>query len=639
MITTHRPLAASALTDLKKIALLLLLSTSLAACAADGDEDDVPDEEDNCAAIANTDQADDDGDGVGNACDNCPATANADQADEDGDGVGDACDVCVSVEDPEQVDGDGDGLGDLCDNCPSTSNADQANGDGDSHGDVCDNCPTTDNEDQANNDSDTLGDACDNCPTADNQDQVNSDDDSHGDVCDNCPTTKNEDQADDDNGESDGVGDECDNCIRLVNPGQEDIDSDGIGDACDSCFPGGPGRDDINYTNAVYQDEISNGTTQDRFIDLTTADFDNDGIDDFVALQKKVGTGTIRVYRATPAGQSNKFEADFMSVTAANATALAAGDFNNDGYTDIVTSNLSDITVYFNIGTGPDRRFVTAGAGFLVIPSSDLGGGPSEVISGDFNADGIQDFAILANNDTLAFFFGSDEGLTTATGGANQVKLSVSFKNIPAGQVVTKGNFDDNPGEDLALLSTDGKIILVHNIQPTISDTTVSAVTATESSVALPKSEVNYDFIDAGSIQQNSIDDLFVLFTGSMVDTADITVMQNDGGGSFSEYWSAVPPTATTLYVDDLAADGYADIFLGNSFLRHSYNGAMPPYLNDRVSGANRFRTSSKVEAKRAALGYFQGNFVPGLVLVGEGDVSFINRDGALVVLEATCAK
>ena len=637
MTFTPRSSAASALLDLKKIALLLLLSTSLAACAADGDEDDVPDEEDNCPALSNADQADDDGDGIGNACDNCPALSNADQADGDGDGVGDACDLCVDVANPDQVDGDGDGLGDLCDNCPSDANADQANGDGDSHGDVCDNCPSTDNEDQANGDGDSLGDVCDNCPSTDNEDQMNSDGDSHGDACDNCPTTDNEDQLDDDNGESDGVGDECDNCLLSVNPGQEDIDSDGVGDACDSCFPGGPGRDDINYTNAVFQDEISNGTTQDKFIDLATSDFDNDGIDDFVALQKKVGTATVRVYRATPAEPSNKFEADFMSVTAANATGLAAGDFNNDGYSDIATSNLSDATIYYSTGNGPDRRFVTAGAGIVIIPDTELGGSPSGIIGGDFNADGIQDFAILANTNKLALYFGTAEGIATATGGANQITTSVSFKNIPEGKVVTTGNFDDNPGEDIALLSTDGKILLVHNIQPTLSGTTTSAISSDETTVTLPKSNLDYDFIDAGSIEQNSIDDLFVLFTGSDVDTADITVMKNDGSSSFSEYWSAVPPAATTLYVNDLAADGYADIFLGSSFLRHSYNGAMPPYLNDSVNGANRFRISPKVEASRATLGYFQGNFVPGLVLVGEGDVSFINRDGALVVLEATC--
>ena len=71
----------------------------------DADEDGVPDDEDNCPQVANSDQtdtddddqgdacdADDDNDGVEDDADNCPTTVNADQADFDLDGIGDACD-------------------------------------------------------------------------------------------------------------------------------------------------------------------------------------------------------------------------------------------------------------------------------------------------------------------------------------------------------------------------------------------------------------------------------------------------------------------------------------------------------------------------------------------------------------------
>ena len=57
----------------------------------DQDMDGIPDDQDNCPANANANQADTDGDGVGDACDNCPSDANADQADSDNDGVGDVC--------------------------------------------------------------------------------------------------------------------------------------------------------------------------------------------------------------------------------------------------------------------------------------------------------------------------------------------------------------------------------------------------------------------------------------------------------------------------------------------------------------------------------------------------------------------
>src|SRR5439155_24857451 len=58
----------------------------------DSDGDGIEDVDDNCAAVANPNQADLDRDGVGDACDNCPTVANPTQADSDGDGIGDACD-------------------------------------------------------------------------------------------------------------------------------------------------------------------------------------------------------------------------------------------------------------------------------------------------------------------------------------------------------------------------------------------------------------------------------------------------------------------------------------------------------------------------------------------------------------------
>jgi hypothetical protein len=57
----------------------------------DLDGDCIPDDDDNCPDISNSDQANSDSDSHGDACDNCPNVDNEDQADNDGDGVGDAC--------------------------------------------------------------------------------------------------------------------------------------------------------------------------------------------------------------------------------------------------------------------------------------------------------------------------------------------------------------------------------------------------------------------------------------------------------------------------------------------------------------------------------------------------------------------
>jgi alpha-tubulin suppressor-like RCC1 family protein len=107
---------------------------------------------------------DSDGDQVFNEDDNCPAHANHDQADFDGDGMGNVCDEDV----------DGDELLNLNDNCPIHFNPDQADLDEDRVGNLCDE----------DTDGDEIRDDNDNCPLIGNSLQTDEDRDGVGLACD-----------------------------------------------------------------------------------------------------------------------------------------------------------------------------------------------------------------------------------------------------------------------------------------------------------------------------------------------------------------------------------------------------------------------------------------------------------------------
>ncbi|MBN2800230.1 MAG: hypothetical protein JXX28_13910, partial [Deltaproteobacteria bacterium] len=191
----------------------------------DVDDDTVPNAEDNCPEVPNTDQADEDGDGLGDLCDICPHD-NPD--DTDGDGVCDTDDACEGF--PDALDDDGDGTPDACDLCPGERDSDDADGDGTP--DACDTCP-----DDALDDSDGDGscDSDDLCPGF--NDAFDYDRDGIPDACDACPVDATNDS------DADGACDGADRC-----PGFDDaLDADGddIPDGCDVC-PDGDDRQDFD---------------------------------------------------------------------------------------------------------------------------------------------------------------------------------------------------------------------------------------------------------------------------------------------------------------------------------------------------------------------------------------------------------
>lgn len=164
-------------------AALVLTAGVASAVDGDADNDGVADSQDNCAQIANPNQADWDADGAGDACDDtdadqlkddyeiatfygpssAPRQTDKSHRDTDRDGWGDGYEVNTEHTDPTLKDTDGDGWEDPTEKGAGTDphNPDT---DGDGVRDSYDNCAKVANPDQSDRDKDRRGDVCDSTP-------------------------------------------------------------------------------------------------------------------------------------------------------------------------------------------------------------------------------------------------------------------------------------------------------------------------------------------------------------------------------------------------------------------------------------------------------------------------------------------
>jgi hypothetical protein len=185
-----------------------------------------------------------------------------------------------------------------------------------------------------------------------------------------------------------------------------------------------------------------------------------------------------------------------------------------------------------------------------------VGRQPSAIVTGDFNADGNQDFAVTNFTDnTFSLFLGNGKGAFTEASGS-----PFALPSAAAGPIaMTAADFDSDGHLDLAIVNqtTSDVSILLGNVDSKGNPTFAQATSGQGGSpIAVGKSPVA---IATGDLNNDSHPDLVV------VNQADnsVSVLLGNGDGTFtaatnSPLATGLAPTAVTI--SDFNADGNPDI-------------------------------------------------------------------------------
>ena len=311
---------------------------------------------------------------------------------------------------------------------------------------------------------------------------------------------------------------------------------------------------------------------------VAVADFDRDGLPDLATAD--AGADQVTVLR-------NNGDATFTAITAPatgdGPVSVAAGDFNRDGRPDLATadSGAGGATVLRNNG---DDTFTT-----VATPAA--GADPRAVTVGDFDSDGLPDLAVadaasdgvkvLHNNgddsfttlstpstggDPVALARGDFDrdglpDLATADSGSGQITVlrnsGTSFGSPAtptagsAPSAVAVADFDRDGRPDLASADSTGNLLTVRLNTTAIAQTNAFVEFATPATGAGPRSVAVADF------DRDGLPDLAT----ADVDSAQVTVLRNAGGGAFDTLATAatgLDPYAVA--VGDFDRDGLPDV-------------------------------------------------------------------------------
>jgi len=193
---------------------------------------------------------------------------------------------------------------------------------------------------------------------------------------------------------------------------------------------------------------------------VTIADFNNDGKLDLVNTNINLGEMSVAF------GLGDGTFGGRTSYALGNRSAgIAVGDLNGDGYNDIVTSDYQTDSIYVMINNG-SGGFGSGGVGSKTAYSA--GTEPRKINTGDFNRDGYLDLVVTDRNDNnLNIYIGNGDG-------SFKSRVSYAATNIDLA-TVSVVDIDGDGNSDLvtADLTDLGAIIFLGNSDGTFKNRSV----------------------------------------------------------------------------------------------------------------------------------------------------------------------